>query len=84
MEVTSSGIINSLISLPLLSINTTGFPILFLINPIILLLQKSDRLLTGTITEVRPLQPKNASSLMDVTLFGIVTEVRPQQSMKAS
>ena len=39
--------------------------------------------LLGMVTEVRPLQPKNASSPMLVTLLGMVMEVRPLQPEKA-
>ena len=36
------------------------------------------------VTEVKPLQLKNASTPMEVTLFGMVTEVKPLQLKNAS
>ena len=33
------------------------------------------------VTEVKPLQPLNAPSPTEVTLFGMVTEVKPLQSL---
>ena len=35
------------------------------------------------VTEVKPVQPEKASSLIYVTEFGIVTEVKPVQPLKA-
>ena len=35
--------------------------------------------LLGMVTEVRPVQPRNAEPPMLVTLLGMVTEVRPVQ-----
>ncbi len=39
--------------------------------------------LFGMVTEVKPLQSRNANSPMEVTLFGMVTEVKPLQSRNA-
>ena len=38
---------------------------------------------SGIVTDVRPLQPRNAMSPMVVTESGIVTDVRPLQLEKA-
>jgi len=35
--------------------------------------------LFGMVTDVKPLQQKNAQSPMEVTLFGMVTDVKPLQ-----
>jgi metal-sulfur cluster biosynthetic enzyme len=37
----------------------------------------------GMVTEVKPLQPSKASTLMLVTELGMVTEVKPLQPEKA-
>src|SRR5574344_2128110 len=42
-----------------------------------------DVMLSGIVSNVRPLQPEKASSPMDVTLFGLDTDVRLLQSEKA-
>ena len=39
--------------------------------------------LFGIVTEVNPVQPKNAYWPMDVTVLGMVTEVKPLQPRKA-
>ena len=83
IEVTLSGIINSLISAPTVSINWTGFPMLALIVDKMLWLQKEEKSVTRTFMLTSSEQPIKADLPNSYKSAGSVTDANSLQSANA-